>query len=151
MLSGSARVVSLRARPLSGPHDPPSRRVGGPQPCGSATSGHGPGRRLVRMCKRRRRVHQPEPACPGEHLLGEVHTPAQMSYDLRRLRLKGVITRLPHTNTYLLTPDGCGVAVFYGPCSPTHHAITGRAPSPTHPGPPRRRLHRAGPHGRMAA
>ncbi len=46
-------------------------------------------------------------------LLGEPYTQAQMSYDLRRLRLKGIITRLPHTNTYLLTPDGLRVAVFY--------------------------------------
>jgi len=46
-------------------------------------------------------------------LLGEPYTQAQMSCDLRRLRLKGIITRLPHTNTYLLTPDGLRVAVFY--------------------------------------
>ena len=42
MLSGSARAVSLRAQPLSGSRDPPSRRVGGPQPCGSATLGSWP-------------------------------------------------------------------------------------------------------------
>lgn len=36
-----------------------------------------------------------------------------MSYILRRLRLEGVITRLPHTNTYPLTADGLRVAVFY--------------------------------------
>ena len=36
-----------------------------------------------------------------------------MSYDLRRLRLHGLITRLPHSNTYILTPDGIRVAVFY--------------------------------------
>ena len=46
-------------------------------------------------------------------LLGTDYTPAQMSYDLRRLRLKGIITRLPHSNTYLLTPEGLRVAVFY--------------------------------------
>ena len=37
----------------------------------------------------------------------------QMSYDLRRLRIKGLITRLPHSNTYVLTPDGRRVAIFY--------------------------------------
>jgi hypothetical protein len=42
MLSGSARAVSLRAQPLSGPRDPPLRTVGGPQPCGSATLGSWP-------------------------------------------------------------------------------------------------------------
>ncbi len=38
---------------------------------------------------------------------------SQMSYDLRRLRLKGLITRLPHTNTYVLTEEGQRVATFY--------------------------------------
>ncbi|MFZ5851129.1 MAG: hypothetical protein ACOYY2_07035 [Actinomycetota bacterium] len=38
---------------------------------------------------------------------------SQASYDLRRLRLKGQIVRLPHSNTYVLTPDGVRVAVFY--------------------------------------
>lgn len=37
----------------------------------------------------------------------------QMSYDLRRLRLHGLVQRLPKTNTYLLTPEGIRVAVFY--------------------------------------
>ena len=36
-----------------------------------------------------------------------------MSYDLRRLRLHGLIQRLPHSNKYVLTPDGIRVAVFY--------------------------------------
>jgi hypothetical protein len=46
-------------------------------------------------------------------LLGVPYSMSQMSYDLRRLRLKGLITRLPHTNTYVLTPDGQRVAIFY--------------------------------------
>ena len=36
-----------------------------------------------------------------------------MSYDLRRLRLHGLIQRLPHSNTYHLTSEGIRVAVFY--------------------------------------
>ncbi|MGH3827315.1 MAG: hypothetical protein ACRDQX_09100 [Pseudonocardiaceae bacterium] len=36
-------------------------------------------------------------------LLGVPYTTSQMSYDPRRLRLKGLITRLPRTNTYILT------------------------------------------------
>ena len=36
-----------------------------------------------------------------------------MSYDLRRLRPHGLIQRLPHSNTYQLTPEGIRVAVFY--------------------------------------
>ena len=78
--------------------------VGGPQPCGSATLGSRP--------------------CPGalgalvhtitgftnrslraqvSTLLGAPYTTSQISYDLHRLRLKGLITRLPQTNTHVLT------------------------------------------------
>ncbi|MGI9119727.1 MAG: hypothetical protein ACR2G7_06350 [Acidimicrobiales bacterium] len=46
-------------------------------------------------------------------LLGQDYSTNQMTYDLRRLRLHGLIRRLPHTNTYLLTPEGIRVAVFY--------------------------------------
>ncbi len=35
------------------------------------------------------------------------------SYDLRRLRLKGLIQRVEHTHTYALTPDGQRLAIFY--------------------------------------
>jgi hypothetical protein len=45
--------------------------------------------------------------------LGVPYSMSQMSYDLRRLRLKGLITRLPRSNTYILTPDGQRVAIFY--------------------------------------
>jgi hypothetical protein len=46
-------------------------------------------------------------------LLGQDYTQNQMSYDLRRLRLHGLIERLPRSNTYMLTPEGIRVAVFY--------------------------------------
>jgi len=46
-------------------------------------------------------------------LLGSTYTPGQMTYDLRRLRLNGLIRRLPHTNRYVLTDDGIRIAVFY--------------------------------------
>jgi hypothetical protein len=46
-------------------------------------------------------------------LLGHHYTPNQMSYDLRRLRLHGLIQRLPHTNRYVVTSEGIRVAVFY--------------------------------------
>ena len=36
-----------------------------------------------------------------------------MTYDLRRLRLAGLIPRLPHTNRYPLTSDGLRIAIFY--------------------------------------
>ena len=47
------------------------------------------------------------------HLLGAGYTTNQMSYDLARLRLNGLIVRREHTNTYDLTPDGQRVAIFY--------------------------------------
>jgi hypothetical protein len=46
-------------------------------------------------------------------LLNTPYTPGQMTYDLRRLRLAGLIRRIEHTNRYVLTPDGIAMAVFY--------------------------------------
>jgi hypothetical protein len=46
-------------------------------------------------------------------LLGTTYTTSQMTYDLRRLRLHGLVRRLPRSNTYLLTPDGIRIALFY--------------------------------------
>lgn len=46
-------------------------------------------------------------------LLGDPYSTAQMTYDLRRLRLKGLIRRLEHQNRYHLTLDGLRVALFY--------------------------------------
>jgi hypothetical protein len=46
-------------------------------------------------------------------LLGGGYGSAQMTYDLRRLRLKGLIRRIDHTNRYVLTWEGARVAVFY--------------------------------------
>jgi hypothetical protein len=46
-------------------------------------------------------------------LLGTGYAAAQMTYDLRRLRTKGIIRRLEGRNRYVLTPDGIKVALFY--------------------------------------
>ena len=46
-------------------------------------------------------------------LLGSAYTPGQMTYDLRRLRLTGLIRRLPAHQRYTLTEDGIHIAVFY--------------------------------------
>jgi hypothetical protein len=46
-------------------------------------------------------------------LLAAPYTGGQMTYDLRRLRLAGLIHRIEHTNRYVLTPDGTRFAVFY--------------------------------------
>jgi hypothetical protein len=39
--------------------------------------------------------------------------PGRMTYDLRRLRLHGLIARLPGTHRYRLTPQGLRTALFY--------------------------------------
>jgi predicted MarR family transcription regulator len=46
-------------------------------------------------------------------LLGVAYTVNQMSYDLGRLRLNGLIDRVDDTNTYVLTAEGQRVAIFY--------------------------------------
>jgi hypothetical protein len=46
-------------------------------------------------------------------LLGRAYTAAQMTYDLRRLRLKGLIHRLAGTHRYTATTYGLKVAFFY--------------------------------------
>jgi hypothetical protein len=40
-------------------------------------------------------------------------TPGRMTYDLRRLRLHGLIERVPHTQRYRLTPLGLRTALFF--------------------------------------
>lgn len=40
-------------------------------------------------------------------------TPGQMSYQLRRLRLKGLITRIPKTHRYEVSDTGLRAALFY--------------------------------------
>jgi hypothetical protein len=46
-------------------------------------------------------------------LLGQPYSTAQMTYDLRRLRLKGLIHRIPKTHRYTATSYGLNVAFFY--------------------------------------
>jgi hypothetical protein len=41
------------------------------------------------------------------------YTQGRCCYDLRRLKLKGLIVKIEHTNTYVHTPDGQRFAVFY--------------------------------------
>ena len=53
---------------------------------------------------------------PLAHLLGlapEKITQGQMTYDLRRLRLHGLIERIPKTHRYRLTSFGLRVALFF--------------------------------------
>jgi hypothetical protein len=46
-------------------------------------------------------------------LLGSNYSTHQLTYDLRRLRLKGMIWRVPNSHRYLITPYGCKVALFF--------------------------------------
>src|SRR5260370_40847893 len=45
-------------------------------------------------------------------LLGASYSSSQATYDLRRLRLNGLIRRIEHTHTYVLTPDGPRIPIF---------------------------------------
>ena len=45
--------------------------------------------------------------------LGQDYSASQMTYDLRHLRLHGLLQRSPRTHPYALTADGVRVAVFY--------------------------------------
>jgi hypothetical protein len=86
-------------------------------------------------------------------LLGTGYSSSQMTYDLRRLHLNGLIRRIEHTHAYALTHDGRRIAIFYTklfnrllrplaadqPRPPRTTAGTGRDR------PPRRRLHRPSP------
>ncbi|MDW5326743.1 hypothetical protein [Plantactinospora sp. KLBMP9567] len=63
-------------------------------------------------------------------LLGDDYRPGQMTYDLRRLRLNGLIRRPPRSNRYILTEDGIRIAIFYTKSTtgcPSH------SPPPTNP------------------
>jgi hypothetical protein len=46
-------------------------------------------------------------------LLEGPYSTSQMTYDLRRLRLKGLVIRVPHTNSYTLSDNGIRFAVTY--------------------------------------
>jgi hypothetical protein len=43
----------------------------------------------------------------------DTYSPGAMTYDLRRLRLHGLIERIPRTHRYRITPVGAKLAMFY--------------------------------------
>lgn len=43
----------------------------------------------------------------------DTYSPGSMTYDLRRLRLHGLIERVPRSHRYRITPTGAQVAMFY--------------------------------------
>ncbi len=61
---------------------------------------HGSGRRFVSDGACYRRLQQQEPACSRRRAARHTYTSSQMTYDLRRLRLHGLIARIPKSNTY---------------------------------------------------
>jgi hypothetical protein len=60
-------------------------------------------------------------------------TPGQMTYDLRRLRLKGLLWRVPHTQRYVVTPYGYRVALFFTKLNARVFRTTFAAMDPTEP------------------
>ena len=60
------------------------------------------------LCHRKLRPHVAQ-LLEGVRAYG----PNQMTHDLRRLRLHGLIERVPHTHCYRLTRQGATVAPFY--------------------------------------
>ena len=66
-------------------------------------------------------------------LLHAPYTPGQMTYDLRRLRLAGLIYRIEHTNRYVLTPDGTGSPSSTPSSTTGCSARSGRRPAPGTP------------------
>ena len=63
-------------------------------------------------------------------LLGADYTANQMTYDLRGLRPHGLIERVPRSNSYVTTPEGLRVAVFY---TKVHDRVLGLLLSPDRP------------------
>jgi hypothetical protein len=76
---------------------------------------------------------------PLARLLGlrpEQLTAGRMTYDLRRLRLHGLIERIPKTHRYRLTPTGLRIAIFFNRLygrllRPTLSALSLQAPPGT--------------------
>ena len=64
-----------------------------------------------------------EAAAPLCGLSLDAYSPGRMPYDLRRLRLRGLIERIPHTQRYRLTAEGLCIALAY-------HRIQARALRP---------------------
>ena len=65
------------------------------------------------------------------------YTSAQMSYDLRRLRLKGLVERRAQSHTYVLTALGAKVAIFFTKLATRlfHPGLAALVPDPALPSP----------------
>ena len=70
----------------------------------------------------------------------EEYGPGRMTYDLRRLRLRGIIERIPDTQRYQLTAEGLCIALAY---HRTQARVLGPVLSATLDGESATRLHEA--------
>jgi hypothetical protein len=61
------------------------------------------------------------------------YTTSQMTYDLRRLRLKGMIFRPPRTNSYFVTPYSWKVARLFSASRPAYPTPPSPCSRPTMP------------------
>jgi hypothetical protein len=52
----------------------------------------------------------------------DAYSRGAMTYDLRRLRLHGLIQRVPHSHRYIVTLDGLQIAAFYNTLY--HHVLS---------------------------
>jgi hypothetical protein len=75
------------------------------------------------------------------------YSSAQASYDLRRLRLKGLIERIEGTNAYRVTAHGLRIGAFFTQSSPAVSSSRPCTISPTSPGPLHQRRARSRLHG----
>jgi hypothetical protein len=73
----------------------------------------------------------------------ETYTRARMTYDLRRLRLKRLIERVPHSHRYEITPLGRRIALFFSKAQARLFAPGLASLAPPHPDDPPVPLQRA--------
>ena len=89
--------------------------AGGPRPYGSATLGSKPlaGALCTSVLAVTGMTNKSLRALMTGLLGGANYTRNQASYDLARLRVNGLVTRIPGKNRYQLTGDGLRFAIFY--------------------------------------
>jgi len=144
ILNASVRAASWRVQPLRIARPHPHR--GWQEGLGLTVwrpSGPSPGRRVMHQRALRHRHHQREPARLDDRIARRCELQhEQASYDLARLRVNALITRiLPGKNRYRLTGDGLRFAIFY---TKLHDRLLGpllAADQPPAPVPLRKALH----------
>ena len=116
---GVSELADLAGLPLPTIHRPTrtlmnrdTPRTAVRRPAGDG--GHGRHRRIHPSA---RRVRQPPLVRTVTTLLGCSYTSRQATYDLRRLKRKGLIAKLPGHHRYQLTPLGRASRIFDPPAS----------------------------------